>query len=59
MLELAQEWGDGVLHWRAYSGGRSLSHFDFNVDFGIRIPNGNPNVPAFIPSKHYRIVYGY
>ncbi len=59
MLELAQEWGDGVLHWRAYSGGRSLSHFDFNVDFGIRIPNGNPNVPAFIPSRHYRIVYGY
>ncbi len=52
--------GDGILHWRPYGGGRSLSHYDFNVDFGIRpAQDRNPNPPPYIPSRHYRIVYGY
>jgi hypothetical protein len=52
--------GDGILNWRPYSGGRSLSHYDFNVDFGIRPPQDrNPNPPPYFPSVHYRIVSGY
>ncbi|MGQ0739235.1 MAG: hypothetical protein ACT4OJ_09270 [Bacteroidota bacterium] len=52
--------GNGVLHWRPFSGGRSLSHYDFNVDFGIRqAQDRNPNPPPYIPSEHYRIMWGY
>jgi len=52
--------GNGILNWRPYSGGRSLSHYDFNVDFGIRYATDrNPNPPPYVPSMHYRIVDGY
>ena len=52
--------GNGILNWRPYSGGRSLSHYDFNVDFGIRYATDrNPNPPAYVPSRHYRIFWGY
>lgn len=54
------EGGDGVLSWRSYGGGRSLSHYDFNVDFAIRLATDrNPNPPPYAPSRHYRIVWGY
>jgi hypothetical protein len=47
--------GNEVLNWRPYQSSRSLSHYDFNVDFGIR-----PAVDRTInPSGHYRIVDGY
>ena len=52
--------GNGILDWRAYGGGRSLSHYDLNVDFAIRpAVDRTPNPPAYTPSRHYRIVYGY
>jgi hypothetical protein len=53
--------GNGILNWRPYEGGRSLSHYDFNVDFGIRpAQDRNPNPPPpYHPSSHYRIVWGY
>jgi hypothetical protein len=52
--------GDGVLRWNPYGGGRSLSHYDFNVDFGIRpAQDRNPNPPPYTPSRHYRIYWGY
>lgn len=52
--------GGGILNWRSYSGGRSLSHFDFNVDFGIRVATDrNPNPPAYFFPRHYRIISGY
>ncbi len=52
--------GDGILNWRPYGGGRSLSHFDFNVDFGIRATQDRtPNPQPYIPSRRYRIFYGY
>lgn len=52
--------GDGVLHWRPYSAGRSLSHYDFHVDFGIRpAQDRNPNPPPYYPSMHYNIKSGY
>jgi hypothetical protein len=52
--------GDGVLSWNPYGGGRSLSHYDFNVDFGIRpAQDRNPNPPPFYPSGPFRIYWGY
>lgn len=52
--------GNGILDWRAYSGGRSLSHYDFNVDFAIRESvDRTPTPPPYIPSIHYRIYWGY
>lgn len=52
--------GNGILNWRPYSGGRSLSHYDFNVDFGIRYSTDrNPNPPAYFFPHPYRIVSGY
>ncbi len=52
--------GDGVIHWRPFSGGRSLSHYDFHVDFGIRpAQDRNPNPPPYVPSQHYNIKSGY
>ena len=52
--------GDGILHWRPYEGARSLSHYDFNVDFGIRpAVDRNINQPPYNMGKHYRIVAGY
>lgn len=52
--------GNAILDWRPYSGGRSLSHYDFNVDFGIRpAQDRTPNPVPFIPSMHYNIKYGY
>ena len=52
--------GNGILDWRAYSGGRSLSHYDFNVDFAIReAVDRTPTPPPYIPSSHYRIYWGY
>lgn len=51
--------GNGILNWRPYSGGRSLSHYDFKVDFGIRdATDRNPNPPAYIIDPH-RITSGY
>lgn len=52
--------GDGILNWRPYSSGRSLSHYDFNVDFAIRpAQDRTANPLPYIPSPHYRIFYGY
>lgn len=52
--------GNAILDWRAYSGGRSLSHYDFNVDFGIRpAQDRTPNPLPFVPSVHYNIKSGY
>ncbi len=52
--------GNGALSWNPYGGGRSLSHYDFNVDFGIRpATDRNPNPPPYTPSRHYRIYWGY
>jgi len=52
--------GNGILSWRPYSGGRSLSHYDFSVVFGIRhATDRNPNPPPYISSGLYRIVSGY
>lgn len=52
--------GNGTLSWNPYGGGRSLSHYDFNVDFGIRpAQDRNPNPPPYTPSSHYRIYWGY
>ncbi|WP_462252588.1 hypothetical protein [Ferruginibacter sp.] len=52
--------GNGILNWRPYSGGRSLSHYDFNVDFGIRVATDrNPNPPPYFFPHPYRIVSGY
>ena len=52
--------GNGILDWRPYSGGRSLSHYDFNVDFGIReAQDRNSNPPPYYSPRHYRIVWGY
>ncbi len=52
--------GNGVLSWNPYGGGRSLSHYDLNVDFGIRpAQDRNPNPPAYTISRHYRIYWGY
>ena len=51
--------GNGILNWRPYSGGRSLSAYDVNVEFGIRpATDRNPNPPAYITDSH-RIVWGY
>lgn len=52
--------GDGVLHWRAYSGGRSLSHYDFSVYFSIRpSTDRTPTPPPYVTDGPYRIVDGY
>ena len=52
--------GNGTLSWNPYGAGRSLSHYDFNVDFGIRpAQDRNPNPPPYTPSRHYRIYWGY
>jgi hypothetical protein len=51
--------GDGILNWRPYTSGRSLSHYDFKVDFGIRYSTDrNPNPPAYFIDSH-RIISGY
>ena len=44
------------LNWRPYEGSRALSKYDFNVDFGINHITSNR---VYIPSRHYRIVYGF
>lgn len=51
--------GNGILNWRPYSGGRSLSHFDVSVEFGIRpATDRTANPPAYITDLH-RIISGY
>lgn len=50
--------GDGILHWRPYSGGRSLSHYDFTVSFGIRPSvDRNPAPPPYFFPRQYRIFW--
>lgn len=47
---------DREQNWRPYEGGRSLSHYDFSVTFGIDHPQNNP------PNYHNSscsIMYGY
>lgn len=52
--------GDGVLEWNNYGGGRSLSHYDLNVDFAIRpSTDRTANPPPYVFSPHYRIQWGY
>ena len=51
---------DGEASWRPYSGGRSLSHYDFSVQFGIRTATDrSTNPPAFFLSGLYNIKWGY
>ena len=52
--------GNGTLSLNPWGGGRSLSHYDFTVDFGIRpAVDRNPNPPPYHPSGPFRIVLGY
>lgn len=51
---------DAETNWRPYTGGRSLSHYDFTVRFGIRnMTDRNPNPPPYNYSPYYNIKSGY
>jgi hypothetical protein len=45
-----------VLHWRPYEGSRSLSKYDFTVDFGVRDMGSSSN---YFSIRSYHIMWGY